>query len=260
MISQAQDSQSSHERPIGIITLDENIPCPPGTPGNPSTFAHSVCYEIVRGSGVLEPDNPAGLQAFLAAGRSLVEKGVCAITGNCGLMIVYQEQLAAALPVPVFLSSLLQLPFIARMYGPQSAVGIIASSCRSLKAEHLRIASQGAPMRTVVADMEGKPHFFAAVSDHGKLDFNEVQSEVIAVAIELATQNQDLKAILFECVDLPPYATAVQKAVGLPVFDITTLIGYVYSALVRSPFSDIERLPRFQTADHAPLVADVVNS
>jgi len=39
-------------------------------------------------------------------------------------------------------------------------------------------------------------------------------------------------------VDLPPYATAVQEAVGLPVFDITTLISHVHSSFVRKPFGD----------------------
>lgn len=240
MIYRAHKSKSNPDSPIGIITLEENIPCPPGTPGNPATFAHPVCYEVVRGIGMLEPNNPAGLQSFLAAGRRLIDQGVCAIAGNCGLMIVYQDQLAAALPVPVLLSSLLQLPFMARMYGSESAVGIIASSSRSLRDEHLRIASHGTPMRTVVASMEGRRHFCEAVSEHGVLNFDEVQAEVIQVVLELVTENPHVRSILFECVDLPPYANAVQEAVGLPVFDITTLIGHVHSTLVRKPFTHID--------------------
>ncbi len=189
---------------------------------------------------MLDTNSPAGLEAFIAAGRMLVEKGACAIAGNCGQMIVYQDQMAAALPVPVFLSSLLQLPFIARMYGPESTVGIIASSSNSLNAEHLRLAFAGTRMKAVVAGMDGKRHFCAAVcAQGGELNFEEVQAEVVAVAQELVTQNPHLKAILFECVDLPPYANSVQEAVGLPVFDITTLIGHVHSALVRKPFSGI---------------------
>ncbi len=240
MIYKVRKSQMSYGRPIGIITLEENIPCPPGTPGNPTTFSHPVCYEIVRGVSVLDTNSPAGLASFIAAGRVLVEKGVYAIAGNCGQMIVYQDQLAAALPVPVFLSSLLQLPFIARMYGPESTVGIIASSSNSVRAEHLRMASIGNHMRTVVTSMDGKKHFCAAVnSQSGEPDFEKVQDEVITVAQELVSQNPDLKAILFECVDLPPYANAVQEAVCLPVFDITTLISYAYSALVRKPFRGV---------------------
>ena len=227
----------SYGRPLGIISLEENIPCPPGTPGNSTTFPHPVCYEIVRGVDVLNANDPDGLQAFMVAGRALVERGACAIAGNCGRMIVYQKELAAALPVPVFLSSLLQLPFIARLYGPDSEVGIIASSSASLKEEHISMALDGNVMRTVITSMDGKDYFCSAVSSQaGQLDFEKVQAEVVAVAMALVAGNPNVKAILFECVDLPPYASAVQEAVGLPVFDITTMIGHAYSALVRKPF------------------------
>jgi len=240
MSDQAYKLQMRHNRPIGIITLEENIVCPPGTPKNPGTFSHPVCYEVVRGTGLLELNNSAGLQSFLTAGRNLVEKGVCAIAGNCGLMIVYQDQLAAALPVPVFLSSLLQLPFMARLSGPESAIGIIAASSDCLRDEHLRIVTRGTPIRTIVAGMEGKKHFCEAVSEGGVLHFKEVQAEVVEVALDLVSQHPDVKSILFECVDLPPYASAVQEAVGLPVFDITTLIGHVHSTLVRRPFTHMD--------------------
>jgi hypothetical protein len=240
MLYRARKQQLSYGRPIGIITLEENIPCPPGTPGNPTTFSHPVCYEVVRGvstANLADSDKPGGLQAFIAAGQALVDRGVCAVAGNCGLMIVHQERLAGALAVPVFLSSLLQLPFIARMLGSEAAVGIIASSREGLKAGHLRLAAAGVDIATVVVTMDGKKHFRAAVGNQGgELDFEKVQAEVVEVAQALVNRNPTVKAILFECVDLPPYAGAVQQAVGLPVFDVTTLISHVYSALVRSPF------------------------
>jgi hypothetical protein len=240
MIYRARKQQLSYGQPIGIITLEENIPCPPGTPGNPTTFSHPVCYEIVRGvstASLADPANPGGLDAFMAAGHALVNKGVCAIAGNCGLMIVHQERLAKGLAVPVFLSSLLQLPFIARMLGSGSTVGIIASSSAGLKADHVRMAAAGADIATAVVTMDGKIHFRAAVSElGGELDFEKVQAEVIEVAQALVHRHPTVRAILFECVDLPPYADAVQQAVGLPVFDMTTLIGHVYSALVRNRF------------------------
>jgi hypothetical protein len=73
----------------------------------------------------------------------------------------------------------------------------------------------------------------------GTLDFERVQSEVVAVATELVAANPSVGALLFECVDLPPYANAVQQAVGLPVFDITTLIAHACSGLVRRPFTGV---------------------
>jgi hypothetical protein len=63
-----------------------------------------------------------------------------------------------------------------------------------------------------------------------------VEAETVQVTKNLIDKNDNIKAILFECTDLPPYAAAVQEATGLPVFDFTTLINYVFSGLVRTRF------------------------
>jgi Asp/Glu/hydantoin racemase len=242
MIYRARERQTSYGLPVGILLLDERIPCPPGTAGNPTTFSHPVCYEIVRGVSTAGLSDPQGAaqERLVAAGRALVERGACAIAGNCGLMITHQEVLARALDVPVFLSSLLQLPWIARMLPPSAVIGIIASSRKSLTDAHLRVASAASEVRTAVATMDGREHFRAAVVEQrGELDFERVEAEVVEVARALLREHPAVKAILFECVDLPPYAHAVQQAVGLPVFDITTLIAYVHSAMVRTAFSGV---------------------
>lgn len=241
MIYRARRQQTGYGRPLGIITLNEDIPCPPGTPGNPTTFGHPVIYEIVEGAdigsliGLNTPDSEA---AFLAAGQALVDKGVAAIAGNCGLMVVHQAALAKALPVPVALSSLMQLPLIAAMIGPRARVGIIASSRNNLKPEHVLMATGGAEIPVALAAMDGQPNFRMGMSG-GELDTDKVEIEVAAVARGLVADNPDVGGILLECVDLPPYAHAIQAATGLPVFDITTLIGLSLSGLVRRPFSGI---------------------
>jgi hypothetical protein len=242
MIYRAREPQTSYGRPIGIIVLEERIPCPPGTPGNPTTFSFPVCYEVARGADTagLRQAQPAGIESFLAAGQRLVERGAFGIAGNCGLMIVHQDALARALPVPVLMSSLLQVPLIARMLGPDAAIGILVSGANSLNEQHLRLARAGSAARLVLASMQGRPYFTAAVcEERGELDFERVTAEVVEVAQTLVRDHPDVKALLFECVDLPPYAHAVQEAVGLPVFDMTTLIGHFQSALVRNPFTGV---------------------
>ncbi len=241
MIYRARKQQMSYGRPIGIVTLDEFIPCPPGTPGNPTTFPHPVIYEVVKDAdigslaGLNTPDTEA---QFLAAGRALVEKGVTAVAGNCGLMIVHQAALAKVLPVPVLMSSLLQLPLIAAMLGPRARVGVIASNSKSLKPEHILMATGGADIPVALAAMDGQPHFRAAMGS-GELDLDKAEAEVVSVAQGLVAANADVGAILFECVDLPPYAHAVQEATGLPVYDITTLIGHAIAAVARRPFTGL---------------------
>ncbi|NQN54326.1 hypothetical protein HPA15_07410 [Streptococcus suis] len=49
-------------------------------------------------------------------------------------------------------------------------------------------------------------------------------------------KHPEIAAILLECSDLPPYAAALHRETGLPVFDFTTLINWVHSAVVRKKF------------------------
>ena len=91
--------------------------------------------------------------------------------------------------------------------------------------------------RLAIAGMEGQTEFREAVlEERGTLDSGKIEAEVVAVARNLVATHADLGALLLECSDLPPYAAAVQSATGLPVFDFTTMIRFVHSALVRTPF------------------------
>lgn len=240
MIYNARSRQLGYGRPVGILVLEEHIPCPPGVPGNPTTFDFPVCYEIVRGASAAELATAAAPDPapFLAAGRALVDRGATAIIGGCGLMITHQATLSAALPVPVLTSSLLQLPWLLAMLGPDARVGVIASRAGNLTVRHLALAGVTDPARVMIGGMDDQPHFGAAICDEaGVLDFAGVEAELVAVAADLAARDPAIAALVLECVDLPPYAAAAQAAVDLPVFDIITLTRFVQSGLVRRPFA-----------------------
>ena len=55
-----------------------------------------------------------------------------ALTTTCGFMVLFQQALAAELPVPVFTSSLLQLPFIERALGRGDRIGILTADAANL--------------------------------------------------------------------------------------------------------------------------------
>jgi hypothetical protein len=241
MIYKANHGRDLYGAPVGVIVMDCLIPYPPGTPGNASTFGFPVLYEVVRGatmeSLIYVPDAKLA-EPFVEAGRRLVAQGVRAVFGNCGFMILFQDQMAAELPVPVFMSSLLQLPLVARGLARGQAVGILSASAASLTPRHLDIALGGATVAIHVAGLENKPAFKAAVHDQGgELDFDAVESEVVEAACDLVARHPEIGALLFECTDLPPYACAVQQATGLPVFDASTLINYGASGVTRTRYS-----------------------
>jgi aspartate/glutamate racemase len=240
MIYKANKGQTSYGETIGIILMESFMPFPPGCPGNATTFNYPVRYEVVKGANMerlVYQGDKALLRPFIDAGWKLVNEGVKAITGNCGFMVLYHDIMAKEFPVPVFMSSLLQLPFISRMIRPGEKVGIITANGKTLTEEHMKIATNGVTVSYVLSGMEGQKHFYDAIhAEKGELDFEAVEQEVVEVAQAMIKNDPAIQAILLECTDLPPYAAAIQEAVNLPVFDFSTLINYVYSAMVRTRF------------------------
>jgi len=240
MLYYANKGQVSYGEAIGILLLDSFIPFPPGDVGNASTYSFPVRYKVVKGASIerlINQQDASLLEPFIEAGHELVKEGVKAITGDCGFMILFQERLAREFPVPVFMSSLLQVPFISRMLKPGKKVGIISADSRNLTDKHLQAAGIDENMKIKVVGMQDQKFFFDAIlAEKGELNFEEVQKEVVNVSTKLVKDDEKIGAILLECSDLPPYAAAIQESVGLPVFDFTTMINYVYLALVRKKF------------------------
>ncbi len=224
---------------IGILVMDARIERIPGDVGNPATFPFPVHLRTVPGvtlKRLIVERDPSLLAPFLAAGWDLVREGVKALTTSCGFMIFFQEELARELPVPVFTSSLLQLPFIQATLHPQGRIGIITADASNLTPEHLRRAGGNVDRITVVG-LENQPKFRKAIFEEtGRIDVQGVESEVVEQAKRMLAADQRIAAILFECANLPPYAAAVQAAVGLPIYDFSTMIHHVHAALVRKLF------------------------
>ena len=227
--------------PIGILILDAAYPCVPGNVGNATTFPFPVRYKEIRGSSIerlLNERDPELLKPFVEGAKELEAEGVRAITGACGFMALFQPQVAAAVDVPVFLSSLMQVPFLLRTLRPGRSVGIISANASALTEEHFRNTGipEGAPL--VLYGMEDQEEFRTSVlEEKGTLDSDQVEREVVGVATRMVQEHPEVGAILLECSDLPPYAAAVHEATGRPVFDFTTLIRHIHSALVPTRYT-----------------------
>ena len=239
MIYKTRKGQVSSGEAIGILLLDSSVPFIPGDVANATTYDFPVRFQKVEGFSVacaLARD-PGVYDTLKSAAEALVGQGVRAVTGDCGFMAVHQRRLADALSIPVFLSSLLQIPFISTIIGKQSKVGVITADSRSLDEALLAQIGATDPERLVVAGLQDSRQFYRfAIEETGQLDSDAVEGEMVAAARKLVEQDPSIKALLLECSLLPPYAAAVQEAVGLPVFDYITMINYVFSAVVRRRF------------------------
>ncbi|MFC1532475.1 aspartate/glutamate racemase family protein [Thermodesulfobacteriota bacterium] len=240
MIYKAKKSQVSYGEAIGILLMETFIPFPPGDVGNATTFSFPVRYKVVKGASVerlVNKADPTLIKPFIDAGWDLIKEGVRAITGDCGFMILYQDELAKEFPVPVFMSPLLQIPFILKMLGPQDKVGIVCATSKGLTEKHLKMAGLEELDRVSVVGMQSEKEFYKTIFEEtGLLDFNKIEQEVVKVCKGLVEKDRNIKVLLLECSDLPPYAASVQKVVNMPVFDFTTMINFVFSALIRKRF------------------------
>lgn len=181
--------------------------------------------------------DPTAFEPLLAAAEELAGQGVRAVTGDCGFLALHQRRLAALLEVPVFLSSLLQIPFISAIIGPDRMVGVITADSASLDEMLLAAVGVESAESLVIRGMEDLPGFSEAVIEEaGVLDSDQVEQDTVSVAQELVEDEPGVRAVLLECSCLPPYGRAVQEAVGLPVFDYVTMINYVHSALIKRRF------------------------
>lgn len=226
---------------IGVIGLDTSFTKIPGHIRNPATFSFPVIYSVVAGATaerVVTQADPSLLEPFIQAARDLQARGASAITTACGFLVIFQRQLAGAVSVPLYASSLIQLPMVARMIRADQKVGLLVAKKPSLTRRHLEaIGAESVPI--AVAGMEDQPEFREVMLEARRAELNadRLEREVLSVAERLARDNPDLGALVIECTDLVPFAHAIQARIGLPVFDIVTLTEMVYHSLTRRPFS-----------------------
>lgn len=232
--------QSWYGESVGILILNAAYPCIPGNVGNATTFDFPVRYKVVKEASIdrlLNQRDRSLIKPFIAAARELEADGVKAITGACGFMALFQREIAASVSIPVLMSSLMQIPFMHRISGPGRRIGVITADETALTDAHFSAAGVSADIPLAVAGMQEKDEFRQAVlEEKGSLDSALMEQELVAVARDLVDRHPDIGSILLECSDLPPFAHAVQSAVGRPVFDFITMIRYVHTALNQRPY------------------------
>ncbi|WP_298921833.1 aspartate/glutamate racemase family protein [uncultured Roseobacter sp.] len=228
---------------IGVLCLESYFPKPPGHIKNPSSLSFPVLYEMIQ--GVTVPDllnNPSLdlLQPFLDGAKRLERNGVRAITGSCGFLALFQKELSAAVDVPVFSSSLIQVPLAFQMAGGSAPAGILTADANALTPDHLRaVGAEQIPV--VVQGLEESDEFAAVIlrNERTSMDLAKVEREVLDAAQALIRKSPKMKSLVLECTDLPPYAARIQETLKLPVFDLTTLAEMAHNVVTRHRYTGL---------------------
>ena len=220
---------------VGLLMLDTRFPRITGDMGNATTFPFPVRYHRVSGADpdlVVRRGAEGLLPAFVEGARALEREGVGAITTNCGFLIKYQAELARAVRVPVFTSSLLLVPLVHRTLPAGQRIGLMTVNAATLTPEHLRSAGVSADVPLAVVGMETEKEFTRALLDNEmELDVDLAREEHIRVARRLVADHPDIGAIVLECTNMPPYTADIQRETGRPVFDVLSLVTMFHGAL-----------------------------
>ena len=224
---------------VGILLLDVRQPFVPGDVGNATSYDYPVLYRTVPGATparvfVGDPDLN---DAVVETARELEAQGVKGISSDCGFFINFQDLLAEAVDVPVFLSSLLQLPLVSSFLGRDQSLGVLTANTAALGNQVLELSGISSERELVIRGMQDNPHWQAAFKDPAEVvDTDLIEREVIAEAVALRESSPRLGAIVLECSLMPPYARAVHEATGLPVYDFMTLINLFQRTTHQKPY------------------------
>jgi Asp/Glu/Hydantoin racemase len=234
MAQQAQDVAEPLPA-LGIIMLNTRFPRVVGDIGNPETFPFPVRYRIVEQATVDQVVRADGLSAalvdgFVAAAHELAAAGVAGLTTSCGFVAICQRELARRCPLPMVASSLCQVPLVQAALPADRRVGVLTIDARKLTPAHF--AAVGAAADTPFVGTESGAELTRVIEqDLPELDPAQACRDVLQAGEALLAQAPDVGAIVLECTNMAPYARALAAHLGLPVFDILSLLAWWHRSL-----------------------------
>lgn len=219
---------------LGILMLEARFARIPGDMGNAETWPFPVLYRVIRGADperVVRNGAEGLMEAFIEGARDLVDLGAEGITTNCGFLSIFQNEISAAVGVPVATSSMMQVPWVQTLLPAGKRPGIISISSATVTDAHLDAIN--VPRDTPLVGTDESGEFFRVIvrAEKPDLDVDKARADVVGAARRLVDQHRDVGAIILECTNMAPYARAVQEETGLAVFDIYSLANWLQTGL-----------------------------
>lgn len=222
---------------IGILGLELTHRFVPGNVQNAGTFRFPVVYQPVRGVAIdaLLRGDPAAEAPVVAAALELQHRGVDIVVGACGSFANYQQAVTERLSIPAVMSILCEVPFLIRSLPASARLGIVFASVASFTEEVRRQCGIDAAeaARIVAVGADSLPSFRPIMTQQGTLDQESLERELVSLLGRVREQEPAIGTWLLQCSDLPPCAPAIQRATGLPVFDMSILIEHLQRASTR---------------------------
>ena len=167
-------------------------------------------------------------------------------------MLSLQEEARKHTKKPVFLSSLCQAPNVTNYFNENALIAIFTSDKEALVNESsmFQLIKEQCRIdlgekRFIIVDCAQVDGFGIAIKQGLEVKVEEVSPLMVTLAKETVKANPKLRAIIFECTELPPYSDAVREAMAvptenggtrfLPVFDSITASNACVASMVDNP-------------------------
>lgn len=218
--------------PKGLMQLEKLI----GNSTNPDSYNFGVKFVEIKGANtetVITHPSERILNRMIETSKTLEKEGIRAISTSCGFNAIFQKELSKEVPIPIFTSALLQIPFIQSTLGNQK-IAVVTANGQALNSEHFLNCGVTNMNNLVIIGLEENSEWNRIfTSQQEEVDIVSVENEIIeSIRATLRTTN-DIGAILLECTDLPPFAEKIRTTFGLPVFDFQTMIKLIASSILK---------------------------
>lgn len=233
---------------LGIMLLDDVYPGFPGDVRNASAFPYPIQYEPVQGIDIKQllwhEDKSPCREPIRRAAKKLESMGCRAIAAECGYFAYFQKDIAGYVDVPVFMSSLLQVPIIQQLIGPHKDVGIFCYQRQFLTDAHLENVGIQPGSNYIIAGASDdygcteldKLWNWEVRAERPMADYSVQEQQMVNACVEFCASNPSIGAIMLECTGMQPFGRAIQRAVDLPVFSWGTLLDYAYSVVAHRDY------------------------
>mmetsp|Transcript_87695 Transcript_87695/g.151994 ORF Transcript_87695/g.151994 Transcript_87695/m.151994 type:complete len:585 (+) Transcript_87695:76-1830(+) len=219
---------------LGVVQLDTNEPTKKAFNPCHASMGYDIIYKEVEKltfemAGKGEMTEEAG-KNFDEAIKYLEGKGCSAITGDCGLMMAFQNRARKVAKVPALMSSMVQCPAIACSLEPEEKILIVTKDAETLRMQ------KGELLKDCGFDVETARFSIVGISD---IDMSkptkEVQPAIVKKVADTLKGDRSIRAILLESTQLPPYADALRAITKLPVWDCVTMVDFITSSYMDNP-------------------------
>ena len=205
---------------------------------HPDSFSCDVYYKVVPGltfemcqKGEITDEVK---QRFEESIKWLVEeKKVKGITGDCGFMMNLQSLARNSTKIPIFMSSLCQLPVVICGYAEKQQIIIMTANGKRLEPTRDLLRDDGGvdteDKRYNIVGCEDVPHVGQAVANGKNVKVDDATPWIVGKAVHALLKYPQSRAFLLECTELPPYSDAIRFYTSLPVYASITACHFFIS-------------------------------